>query len=441
MSRCLNVNNRDQNGQSGYIKRRGTPRVVIRAAPEKPRPCATEFESIALLLQGGGALGAYQAGVFERLLEQGVEPTWVAGISIGAINSAIIAGNKAEDRVAKLREFWELVSPTDAFGIGDFWAQFAITDDARAWINQWHAGNVMLKGVPGFFEPRVPPDYLPGARSNTPSYYDTSPLRATLERLVDFDRINDGKMRLSVGAVNVRTGDFKYFDTEDESCIIRAEHVMASGALPPAFGAVEIDGEYYWDGGLVSNTPLDWVLSGRAGLDTLIWQVDLWSADGTLPHDLATAAVRMKEIQYSSRTRAATDHFRDSERYRAAFNELLAQMPPELANTEQAKMLAKASDQAVYNIVQLVYHSPTYEAQSKDYEFSRRTMLDHWRAGYEDAAKTLAHPEVLCPPAPADSPVVYDFLSVRHRTAVASADSKNKANHIESMSTVKESSK
>ena len=396
------------------------PKLAGKATPEVARPCATPFGSIALLLQGGGALGAYQAGVYERLLEAGIEPTWVAGISIGAINCAIIAGNKAADRVDKLRQFWEQVSPTDSFGIGDFWAQFAVTDDTRALINQWHAARVVATGVPGFFAPRVPPPWVPWARDGTPSYYDTSQLRTTLERLVDFDRINDGDMRFSVGAVNVRTANFAYFDNADD--VIGPEHVMASGALPPAFAAVEIDGEYYWDGGLVSNTPLDWVLSGRSGLDTLVWQVDLWSADGSLPRDLQNVAVRMKEVQYSSRTRAATDHFRNSEKYRKAFNELLAKMPPELAATPQARMLATACDQAVYNIIQLVYHSPTYEAQSKDYEFSRRTMRDHWRAGYADADKTLQHPEVLQLPPRSQSPAVFDFNSRRQRPAISVAD-------------------
>jgi NTE family protein len=412
------VNDREQGAiKQAASTRPGPARLAGKAAPEVARPCATEFGSIALLLQGGGALGAYQAGVYERLHESGIEPTWVAGISIGAVNCALIAGNKVEDRVAKLRQFWELVSPTDGFGIGDFWAQFAVTDDMRAWINQWHAGRVVSLGVPGFFEPRMPPPYLPWVHAGTPSYYDTTPLRATLLGLVDFDRINAREMRFSVGAVNVRTANFAYFDNATD--LILPEHVMASGALPPAFAAVEIDGEFYWDGGLVSNTPLDWVLSGRNNLDTLVWQVDLWSADGAMPTDLATVAVRMKEVQYSSRTRAATDHFRESEKYREAFKELLAQMPPALAATPQAKMLAAASDQAVYNIIQLVYHSPTYEAQSKDYEFSRRTMLDHWRAGYDDAATTLSHPEVLRLPPQAKSPAVFDFLSLRHRPGLA----------------------
>jgi NTE family protein len=413
MSRYRNVN---KPLTSGRLDRPATVPAAT-AAPEKARPCATPFDSIALLLQGGGALGAYQAGVYERLLEEGIEPTWVAGISIGAINCALIAGNAVENRVARLREFWELVTPTDGFGIGDFWNQFAVTDDTRAWINQWQAGMVMSAGVPGFFRPRLPPPWLPGVKG-VPSYYDTAPLRATLERLVDFDRINAGQMRFSVGAVNVRNGNFTYFDNASQT--IRPEHVMASGALPPAFAAVEIDGEHYWDGGLVSNTPLDWVLSSHSGLDTLVWQVDLWSADGALPADLAAVAVRMKEVQFSSRTRAATDNFRNMEKLRAAFNELLVQMPPELANSPQAKLLAQASDQAVYTIVQLVYHSPTYEAQSKDYEFSRRTMRDHWKAGYQDAATTLSHKEILTLPALEQSPAIFDFLSRRHPAAVAS---------------------
>jgi NTE family protein len=353
--------------------------------------------------------------VYERLLEAGIEPTWVAGISIGAINSAIIAGNPHADRVARLRSFWEKVSNADDLGASRFWAPLMMSDTMRGWVNQLAAGGVMAKGVRGFFEPRMPPPYLPWAKGGAPSFYDTSPLRATLEELVDFDLINSKQMRLSVGAVNVRTGNFAYFDNAVDT--IRPEHVMASGALPPGFDAIEIDGEHYWDGGLVSNTPLDWVLSARSGLDTLVLQVDLWSAGGDVPQDLSAVAVRMKEVQFSSRTRAATDNFRKLEKLRTAFNELLAQMPAELATSPQARLLATASDQAVYNIVQLVYRSPTYEGQSKDFEFSRRTMLEHWRAGYDDAGVTLSHPKVLALPSIEQSPAIYDFLTRRHEAA------------------------
>jgi NTE family protein len=380
------------------------------APPELPKPCATPFESIALLLQGGGALGAYQAGVYERLLEAGIEPTWIAGISIGAINSAIIAGNRREDRVARLRDFWNLVSETQDNGWSEYLGGLLPGNTSREWINQLSAGMIVATGVPGFFTPRMPPPYLlPG--DGATSYYDTRELRSTLERLVDFDRINSRAMRFSVGAVNVRTGNFLYFD--NESHVIRPEHVMASGALPPAFDAVEIDGEFYWDGGLVSNTPLDWVLSSKSRLDTLVFQVDLWSARGSLPKNLTEVAVRMKEVQFSSRTRASTDAFIRSQHLRAAFNKLLAQMPPELALTPQSRMLAQASDPAVYKIVHQIYRSASYEGQSKDFEFSRRTMEEHWRAGYDDATVTLAHPEVLALPTSAQGVAIYDFLTKR----------------------------
>ena len=383
--------------------------AAITAPPEAPKTTATPFESIALLLQGGGALGAYQAGVYEALIERDIEPTWIAGISIGAINSAIIAGNAPTERVPRLRQFWEQVSGGGG-GWSDGWAKLFHDSSARKVINQLAAGQAMVSGVSGFFTPRIPPPPLrPSGTAEATSWYDTSGLRTTLERLVDFDRINSQAMRFSVGAVNVRTGNFAYFDNAKET--IRTEHIMASGALPPAFPAVEIDGEYYWDGGMISNTPLDWVLSARSNLDTLVFQVDLWSAMGAVPRDLAEVAVRMKEVQYSSRTRAATDDFRRLQTLRAAFQELLAQMPPELAATPQAKLLATASDPAVYNIVQLIYRSPTYEGQSKDYEFSRATMEDHWRTGYEDARKTLAHPEVLALPTGACTVRVFDFVT------------------------------
>jgi NTE family protein len=370
---------------------------------------ATEFEQVALVLQGGGALGAYQSGVYECLLEADVEPDWVAGISIGAINSAIIAGNRRADRVARLREFWELVSDPGPAGWAGFWAGAALPADAHGWLNQLAAGRVMTQGVPGFFVPRSPPPWLMFNGGRATSFYDTTPLRATLERLVDFDRINARETRLSVGAVNVRTGNFAYFDNTRDA--IRPEHIMASGALPPAFDAVEIDGEQYWDGGMVSNTPLDWVLSARSGRDTLVLQVDLWSARGELPADLAGVAARMKEIQFSSRTRNATDNFRKLEKLRTAFNELLAQMPAALAASPQARLLAAAADPALYNIVELVYRSPTYEGQAKDFEFSRRTMREHWQAGHADARATLAHPEVLRLPSMKANPALYDFLT------------------------------
>ena len=230
--------------------------------------------------------------------------------------------------------------------------------------------------------------------STTLSFYDCAPLRATLERLVDFDRINAPEgMRMSVGAVNVRTGNFVYFDSLSHD--IGPEHVMASGSLPPGFPATEIEGEFYWDGGIVSNTPLEWVLDSEPRQDTLAFQVDLWSARGELPRDLVEAEVRQKEIRFSSRTRAGTDRFRKVQMLRRAALQLLSQLPEKLKNEPYARMIAEEADEHVFNIIHMIYRSKSYESVSKDYEFTRRTMEEHWRAGYSDAVRTLRHPEVL----------------------------------------------
>jgi len=381
---------------------------IRKARPAAPAPHAGGFGSIALLLQGGGALGAYQAGVYEALVERGIEPTWLAGISIGAINSALIAGNPPEARVDRLRAFWETVSGPSG-GLGGFWSSLFTGDVAHRINNEIAAGEALVNGVPGFFSPRRPPPPLqPKNTVAATSWYETKDLRPTLERLIDFERINSKAVRLSVGAVNVRTGNFAYFDNSQRA--IQVEHVMASAALPPGFPAIEIDGEFYWDGGMVSNTPLSWVLTERTGLDTLIFQVDLWSSRGPIPGDLTEVAVRMKEIQFSSRTRAVTDEFRQAQRLRAAFNALLPQLPPDLAGLPEARILSEASDPAVYNIVELVYRSEAYEGQSKDYAFSRQTMEDHWRAGYRDGVRTLDHPQVLERPDTPSAVNVYDFL-------------------------------
>jgi NTE family protein len=383
-----------------------------KAPAAKPQGNGTPFENVALLLQGGGALGAYQAGVYEALAERDIEPGWIAGISIGAINSAIIAGNPPEHRIGRLRAFWEGVS-AQSTSWGDWLPHLVHNPTIRGAANQIAAGNVLMHGAPGFFTPRLlPPGFHPSGSPGATSWYDTTPLKATLERLVDFDRINAGKTRFSVGAVNVRTGNFAYFDNATDT--IRPEHIMASGALPPGFPPVEVDGEHYWDGGLVSNTPLDWVLSANSGLDTLVFQVDLWSARGNLPADMPSVAVRAKEIQYSSRTRSATEVFRERQALRAAFRKLAENMTPEQLDTPEARLLIEATDSSAFNIVQLVYHSPTYEGESKDYEFSRQTMEDHWRTGYEDAQITLSHKEVLELPEDPVGVAVYDFTGPVH---------------------------
>jgi NTE family protein len=412
------------------------------------------FECIALLLQGGGALGAYQAGVYQALSEAHLYPDWVAGISIGAINSALIAGNPPQERVEKLRKFWELVTTPPLGGeamqfatnakdvlkrdllvrdlldqasvaattisamslalisgkplevhagaIRKLWEQsganigfFAPRGDiGRGLLNQMSAGLALACGANGFFAPRIPVPWLqPAGCLEATGYYDSAPLKSTLESLIDFDRINGSELRFSIGAVNVSTGNFVYFDNSTHT--IGPEHVMASCALPPAFPPIEIEGEFYWDGGVVSNTPLQWVLENEPRQDTLAFQVDLWSARGTIPRDMAGAMTRQKEIQYSSRTRANSDRFKYGQKIRHALSTLLLNLPAELKDSPEFALLCPIADRKVYNLVQLIYRSKQYEKHSKDYEFSRQSMEDHWAAGYHDTVRTLRHPEVL----------------------------------------------
>jgi NTE family protein len=353
------------------------------------------FELVALVLQGGGALGAYQAGVYEALAEAGIHPDWVAGVSIGAINGAIIAGNPPHSRIDRLREFWTQATTGGLWPyLGDPSLSVARGDIARNIFNQMSAGFAFAAGANGFFTARpVVPWLHPAGTIEASSFYDTRDLKRTLERLVDFDRLNAGPTRFSAGAVNVRTGNFVYFDTTTHT--IRPDHVMASGALPPGFPAIEIEGEHYWDGGLVSNTPLQWVVESDPRRDTLAFQVDLWSARGEFPRNMLEVMTREKEIRYSSRTRAGTDEFKHRQKLRCAAARLLDKLPEHLRDSPEAKMLGTASEHKVYNIIQLIYRARNYEGHSKDYEFSRLSMEEHWRAGGHDARRTLRHPEVL----------------------------------------------
>jgi len=342
-----------------------------------------------LVLQGGGALGAYQAGVYEALTAMDQTPDWVAGISIGAINAALIAGNPPQRRVERLREFWEGVS---SFPFAPTLPPLGIhLDGARDALNETNATIAMLFGVAGFFSPRVPaaPFQPPGTPAAI-SYYDTAPLRDSLDRLVDFDLLNSGTVRLSVGAVNVTRGNFCYFDSREQRIDVR--HVMASGALPPGFPPVEIDGEYYWDGGIVSNTPLQYVLDEPGRRPRLVFQVDLFAARGEMPATLAEASEREKDIRYSSRTRLNTTYELRRQATVQAAQRLLARLPASLRDDPDAKLLAAIPAEAAVDVVHLIYRSKHYESQSKDYEFSRASMLEHWAAGLADTQATLEDP-------------------------------------------------
>lgn len=346
-----------------------------------------QFADRALVLQGGGALGAYQAGVYEALFEASPPLDWVAGVSIGAINAALIAGNAPERRVERLREFWNLVSS----GFGQQMPE-GLSD--RALLNQWSAASAVWFGIPGFFTPRRDPALLLGGAAPVTSYYDTAPLQSTLERLVDFDRINHREVRLSVGAVNVRTGNSVYFDNTQQA--IGPEHIMASGALPPGFPAVHIDGEDYWDGGVVSNTPLQYVLDVHPRTrPLLVMQVDLFSARGALPRTLSEVAQRQKDIMYSSRTRMNTDAASANVNLQQVLADLIARLPSPLRHDPAVEALRAQFTHQPIDIVHLIYRNRPYEQDSKDYEFSRTTVHDHWQAGLRDMRATQAHPEWL----------------------------------------------
>ena len=391
------------------VQTRACPRP-LRAKPNRlsNRP---PFECIALLLQGGGALGSYQAGVYEALAEADLHPDWVAGISIGAINSAIIAGNPPHERVSKLRKFWEEITANPMLDWAGALPDFCLEGNfMRRLFNQISANCAVLAGAAEFFEPRHLPAWLhPDGAIEATSFYDTKRLRSTLGRFVDFERINSGETRLSIGAVNVCSGNFIYFDTTDACHRSRAcdGERFAAARLPHG----RDQGGVLLDGGLISNTPLEWVAEHGPRQDTLAFQVDLRSARGDLPRNVFEVATRQKEIQYSSRTRANTDHFRNLQRIRSAIANLLDKLPEELWDSEEVKALNGVGDRKVYNLVHLIYRPTNQEGHSKDYEFSRLSMHDHWRAGYQDALRSLRHPEVIERPRSRDGVFIFDLQS------------------------------
>ena len=375
------------------------------SSPEPARTPATAQR--VLVLQGGGALGSYQAGAYQALCHHDFEPDWVAGISIGAVNAAIIAGNPRDKRVDRLKEFWEMVSAPVP------WRPVPSGDGGRSLFNETSAALIATFGVPGFFRPRIPPAPLwPQGSPQSQSYYDTAPLRATLERLVDFDRINALETRLSIGAVGVTSGNFRYFDNfefKKQGKKIGPEHIMASGALPPGFPSIEIEGEHYWDGGIATNTPLDYVLDAEIANDLLIFQVDLFSARGPLPVSLLEAAEREKDIRFSSRTRMNTDKNRQVHNIRKALRDLIGKLPDYLRNDPSVEILGKAAQENTVTVVHLIYRSKNYESSSKDYDFSRIGMVEHWGAGERDVHMSMRHKDWLERPQSGETMVTYDL--------------------------------
>ncbi|MBU3627033.1 patatin-like phospholipase family protein [Polynucleobacter sp. JS-Safj-400b-B2] len=382
------------------------------------------YPRIGLVLQGGGALGSYQAGVLEGLDKRGIYPTWVAGISIGSLNCAVIAGNAPKDRVEKLKGFWEAIccnpSPLAQFLMfadkmyagSQIGMNILNSTQIEKMFGSAAASNAIMGGQKNFF---IPKPFAPGVGSPADvSFYDTSPLIATLEKFCDFDRINDHKsMRVSVGATNVRTGNFIYFDNTQMK--LEAKHFLASGSLPPGFPAVEIDGEFYWDGGCVSNTPLEHVYTlGNISLeDTLVFQVDIWSAMGKNPTNIFEVMERQKDIQYSSRTRSIGNGIKEKQKMRKLLLDLLEHVPDSVKSQDPLfSELNRELCAKKFNFIQLIYQDKPSEGHFKDYQFSFETMQMHWQAGLEDILETLSNPKCLELPPDGENYIEYDF----HRT-------------------------
>lgn len=347
-------------------------------APAKARAIK---EQVVLVLQGGGALGAYQAGVYQALMEGGIEPDWVIGTSIGAINGALIAGNEPASRIARLREFWDGVGRKAL--LDGLWPS-AIFGNSLANIS------TMMAGIPGFFTPNPQaiwgPTFPLGVEKA--SYYSTDPLKETLGRLVDFDCLARQQVRLSVGAVNVRTSEMRYFDSQ--AMPLAAAHIMASGALPPAFPAITIDGESYWDGGIYSNTPIEVVLDDVPRRNSLIFSVNVWQPTGSHPTTIQQVMARHKDIQFASRGKSHVARQAQIHRLRHVVRELANRLPPEMRADPVVRDLAEYGCGTLMHLVRLLSPRLDGEDHTKDIDFTPSGIESRWKAGYEHARKVLA---------------------------------------------------
>jgi NTE family protein len=353
------------------------------AMPAQARGRWGGHDQTVLVLQGGGALGAYQAGAFEALTNAGFQPDWVTGVSIGAINSALIAGNPPERRVARLKEFWDRATAQSPF-IPPSWL-----DMLRPLFNSLSFAGTATFGIPGFFSPRlVPPFLAPEGTPEALSFYSTDPLKATLQELADFDLINSKRVRLALGAVNVRTGESVYFDNHRMTII--PEHVMASGALPPGFPPVTIDGEVYLDGGIATNSPLAYVMEQDFRLSALVFQVDVFSGAGALPQNLQQVQERVKDIQYASKRRLNAERIQELEQMRATLHRLLDKLPKSLLSDPDVEALSKVATRGRLSLVHVINRRVSRSPEFKDGDFSRATVTELWQAGRDDVQRTVA---------------------------------------------------
>jgi NTE family protein len=347
----------------------GAPRIHLDKA---------ELGQIVLVMQGGGALGAYQAGVYQALDEAGVEPDWVIGTSIGAINAGIIAGNRPGNRLPRLREFWARMrhdSVTQALAEIPFWGPWAAN------------AMVVMGGLPAFFRPNPKALLGLGLTPDEAGYYSTAPLEATLRDLIDPEVFGEGAVRLTVGAASLRSGEMRYFDSRDTPLTIR--HIMASGALPPAFPAVRIEGDLYWDGGILSNTPLEAVFDDDPRRSGLVFTVNIWQPHGPEPGDMQRVLARQKDLQYASRANAQVIRQKQIHRLRHVITQLARELPEARRDSPEIRRLTAYGCTTRMHVVRLLAPALAGEDHAKDIDFSAAGIRNRWDAGYRDAARVL----------------------------------------------------
>ena len=376
----------------------------------KPNKLNPDNLRIVLVLQGGGALGAYQAGVYQALHEHDLVPDWIVGTSIGAINAALIAGNHQANRLQQVRAFWDRVSHPDGIDMSQ------VGDDLRR-ANIWfNTMDTVVRGVPGFFGPRWFSGFplgLPVAPEQA-SFYETDQLSATLKELIDFDYLNEpGGMRMTVNAVKVGTGELAHFDSESGD--LCPDHVRASGSLPPAFAPVRIEGDLYWDGGLYSNTPLESVLGELPSGDTLCFMVDLWSADGSEPTTMEEVRTRMKDVTFASRSRRHIEDYQQTHLMQRKLRQLYARLPAESRSADDEKELLALGCDATLHIVRLPYAGRDWHMAAKDVNFSKGSIEWRWDQGYRDAMRALTHAGWLQYVSEDTSVVVHELPPDEHR--------------------------
>lgn len=344
----------------------------------------TNIDEIVYLFQGGGALGAFQVGVFHALEENGYAPDWMVGISIGSINSAIIAGNSPTNRLAKLYQFWDIITNHDTPGVG-------ASEKQLSFFLKQSAAEALLFGQQGFFVPRaINPWFLQKTKCTELSFYDTSPLRETLLEVIDFDYLNKANLRLSIGAVDIESGRLKFFDNRKEK--LTPEHIMASCALPPGFPAIEIEGRYYWDGGVYTNTPLICIINDLPHKNKLCFVVDLFDSPGVIPECMDDVLERQKDITYAGTLNTVLNFYDTQLLLQKKIANCIAKLPESMKNDPNIRELAKYGDDHNVHVAKIIYRPAPYEFHSKDYEFSNLSAKRHLADGYLNTKKMLANP-------------------------------------------------